>query len=145
MVALTSQTLTMTKGVTFYKSILFSSAPGAFIPPTWVKTYLTVKEHLADTDALCVLQIMVSNPGVAADGILYLDETAATALIQAYGSLVVNAGSGTVEINITDNGTVLIPRGRYAYDAKCILADGSSVVLVASSICYVSDTETLTV
>ena len=117
---ITDTTLVMQKGVSYSKLVQFSTVPSSYIPATWTKMYFTVKEHFDDTDALSILQIVVSNPGVAADGILYLDKTAATALIQAYGSLAVNQVTGTVTITISDNGMLLMPVGRYAYDIKCL-------------------------
>ena len=143
MTAITNNVLTITRGVTYSSVIDMSHYLGAFIPPTWTKIYFTVKDYPDDTDAEAILQIVESNPGVAADGILYLDGVAATALIQAYGSLVVTVG--TITIAISSNGTLLIPAGRYGYDIKALLADGSSVVISASAICIVAPTETAAV
>ena len=128
--------LDMICGITFSQTIT-----GLTIPATWTKIYLTIKEFMDEDDTHSILQIVVSNPGVGTDGILYLDETVATALIRTYGTLVVNQGAGSIAVIVMDEGTALIPPGKYSYDLKCLVAAGTTTQL-SSGNCTVAYTET---
>ncbi len=131
-------TLNMTIDVTYAATIT-----GLTIPVTWSKMYLTVKEHKSDPDSRAVLQIMETNPADGVnDGIMYLNKAVATVVTKAYGSLTVVQAAGTVSIAVTDEGMGYIPKGKYSYDLKCLLADGTSQVLSASAECNVAYTDT---
>jgi hypothetical protein len=139
--AVSGTTLNMTIGATYSATI-----SGLTIPATWIKMYLTIKQHDSYTDANSILQIIdLSTPDALVDGITYLNKVAATSIIKAYGSLVVTQAAGTVAITVTDDGTTLIPQGVYRWDLKCLLADGSSQVLSAEADCNVNYTVTHTI
>lgn len=136
--AMTGSDLAMVCGITYSTTI-----SGLTIPATWSKIYFTVKDDLDDSDAASVLQITdLATPDAAIDGIVYLNGVAATVTTRAYGSLVINQAGGTVAITVTDEGTALIPTGKYSYDLKCILAAGTTTQLSSGGYCTVELTET---
>src|SRR4030067_497741 len=136
--AMTGSDLAMVIGITYNTTI-----SGLTIPATWTKVYLTIKENDADLDASSILQLVVSNPADAlVDGVVYINKVAATVVTIAYGTLVVNQAAGTVAIMVMDEGDLLLPAGKYGYDLKCHLADGTKNQLSAGGECSIEYTET---
>jgi hypothetical protein len=117
---------------------------GLTIPATWTKVYLTVKSITDSLDTAAQLQIVESNPGIAADGLKYIigTTTALALLAVTDAQMVVNQGAGTIAITITDEATAKLTSGGYSYDVKCLLADGSSQLLSSSAQFTISDAET---
>lgn len=119
--AVTGSNLAIVRGTTFAATLT-----GLSVQVTWTKIYLTAKRSVGAIDADALIQIVESNPGAGADGLLRLNGAAATA---AQASLTVSQGAGTVAISISDNATAPLLQGSYQYDLKAIMADGTSELL----------------
>lgn len=76
---------------------------GLTIPADWTACFWTVKRSVDDTDADALIQIVVSNPPDAEDGLLTL--AGAAAEDGSAGSLTVNQALGTVTIALDDAST----------------------------------------
>lgn len=104
---------------------------GLTIPATWTAMYWTVKVSSDDADTASILQVLESNPGGAADGVLYVEGAAATIAQQAMGSLTVNQVAGTVAIALQAALTnALSERYGLEYDIKVIDAGEAQPPLV---------------
>lgn len=135
--AMTGSKLTLYNKVTFNATLT-----GLAIPATWVKVYLTAKQNAFDTDAQAVLQLQVSNPGAGTDGITVLLGATPTPTQQAYGSLVVNQGAGTVAIQVKANVDFASVNYQTYYDVKVIDAAGNVTLLAAPSTFTILQAET---
>lgn len=79
---------------------------GLTIPADWTACYWTVKRGTDDADADALVQILVSNPPDADDGLLVLAGEAADD--ESAGSLTVNQALGTVTIALDDASTAAL-------------------------------------
>jgi len=87
---------------------------------------------LSDADSASIVQIRKSNPGVAADGLLYLAQAPATDA--AWGSLTIDQAGGTVAIALKAAATArLEERSWSVYDLKVLRSDGEPTVLTSST------------
>lgn len=127
--------LTVIAGATFDPPAI----TGLTIAATWTSAYFTVKTKkegsglLLAADSSAVIQIRVSNPGTAGDGLLYLNGAAASSA--AYGSLALDAGAGTATIVLADDATVLLAKkAGLFWDVKVLAADGTSDVVCSGSL-----------
>lgn len=127
--------LTVIAGATFDPAAI----TGLTIAATWTSAYFTVKTKkegsglLLAADSSAVIQIRVSNPGTAGDGLLYLNGAAASSA--AYGSLALDAGAGTATIVLADDATVLLAKkAGLFWDVKVLAADGTSDVVCSGSL-----------
>ena len=82
---------------------LAATISGLTIPADWTACYWTVKRSVDDTDADALIQIVVSNPPDAEDGLLAL--VGAAPDDSSAGSIVVNPALGTVTIALDDAST----------------------------------------
>lgn len=138
--ALTGSTLTLTNRVTFSATIT-----GLTIPATWTAIYFTAKVNDHDPDKNSVLQMVVSNPGAGSDGIKYFLGNAAGSAVNAYGSLTVDQPGGEIVIAIADDADFYNAPAASTYDIKCLLGDGTSVLLVEGGAFNVQRTQTFAV
>ena len=136
--------LTLIAGATFTQGLV-----GLDISPLWETAYFTLKRtkkmsgNLAVADSTALAQIKVSNPGVASDGLLYLN--AEVAADDDYGSLALVTLAGTATIVLEAVATVLLAEcaGLY-WDVKTLNSD-DSVDVVASGTAEVTLTPTKTI
>jgi hypothetical protein len=135
--AVSGSSLSLTNRVSFAATLT-----GLTIPATWEAVYLTVKGTPWAEDADSILQILVSNPAGLTDGVTVY-AGAPGAAVASLASLTVNQGAGTVAIVIQDNLDFAAYVGSNStYDVKCLLADGTSQLLSASSPFAIGLTET---
>jgi hypothetical protein len=122
--ALTGSILTITNRVTFSQEI-----SNLTIPATWSKIFVTFKKSRDYPDAASALQWVVSNPAAAStDGIaVYAGNPGGTS--RTLGALTVDQPGGKITIGLQDDIDLALLAGDYEYDIKCLLADGSSVIL----------------
>lgn len=137
-VSLSLSNLSALSGTTMTLSITASYAAtlgGLTIPATWTKMWWSIKDSSNDADNLAVLQVVVSNPAVAAtDGVLYVAAAAATVAQRTLGSLVVDATAGTVAISLTAALTAALPPGeRLSWDLKYRESGGAVQVLTSGA------------
>jgi hypothetical protein len=106
---------------------------GLAIPADWLKIWLTFKADPEQADTTSTVQIVVSNPGVAADGLLYLGGAApASPVTDASASLTIDQAAGTAAIWIDDAAMAVLSRASsLSYDVKC-LATASGVTILTS-------------
>jgi hypothetical protein len=138
--AVSGSSLALTNQVSFAATLT-----GLTIPATWESIYLTVKRTTRDADADAILQILKSEPADPGDGVTRYAGAAPGAGVAALASLTVNQAGGTVAIVIQDNLDFASYVGSNSYDVKCLLADGTSVLLSSSSLFTIALTETRTV
>lgn len=127
---LAGSTITIHRGDTFSASLT-----GITAYTGWDKLWFTVKGQLQEGDRRSAVQILLSDPGVATDGLQVINGQAATA---ADGSLTAdNAALGNVTINIEAAATrQLTPGTQYTYDVQALI--GSDVVTLAAGSLTVS-------
>lgn len=119
--AVAGATLTVTQATSYAATLT-----GLTIPAAWLKVWLTVKRAVGDADADAIAQLLVSNPGVATDGLQRLNGAAGTA---AQGSLVVTQAAGTIAITLSDTAAAsLTVRDGLLYDVKVKTASGTQVL-----------------
>ena len=108
---------------------LAETVSGLSIPADWTKCIFTVKGDLDDADSAALIQIVESNPGVAADGLLYLngDDPTEESLTAADGSLTVDQAAQTVAIYLTDEAMAVLGFFGGFYDIKTVDADGDTL------------------
>jgi len=108
---------------------LSETVSGLSIPADWTKCIFTVKADLDDADSAALIQIVESNPGVAADGLLYLngDDPTEESLTAADGSLTVDQSAQTVAIYLTDEAMAVLGFFGGFYDIKTVDADGDTL------------------
>lgn len=116
--------LTITKAVT-----LNTGALDVTVPAGWTKCYVTGKASKNTLDSAALFQIVESNPGVAGDGLLFLNGAAAED--EAQGSATVDEGNNQVAFSLTDNVTALMAKQNGYWDIKFLVGDGSSTRPVA--------------
>jgi hypothetical protein len=117
--------LVITAALTFSETI-----SGLTIPADWVSAYWTLKARVRDTDPLSLLQIVVSNPPDAEDGIVYLNASATLpdGISIGSGTLTVYQATGLVDIFLEDDLTALLSsKTILGWDVKFIDANGDSV------------------
>jgi hypothetical protein len=84
----------------------------------WTKVLFTVKKDKDSTDAQAVIQIIESNPGVATDGLLYIEGAAPIAV--GNGSITVSSmalGNLTVRVEAIESAK-LVDCGNFYYDIQ---------------------------
>jgi len=125
--------LTITRGITFTDT--FS---GLTIPANWSKMTFTAKDCPDDqVDSESTLQIEESSPASGEDGLQYLNGTGSTLV----ATLTTTQGSGTVDINISDEATRLLPVDKQIYyDLKVDLNDGTNQLLVRDGLLEIIST-----
>ena len=102
--ALTVVTVNDVGAITIKRTLTLAAVvSGLTIPADWTACYWTVKRSVDDTDADALIQIVVSNPPDAEDGLLTL--AGAAAEDGSAGSLTVNQALGTVTIALDDAST----------------------------------------
>ncbi len=127
--AVSGSTLAITARATYSATLT-----GLTINAAWEKIWLTFKRGAGDTDARSIMQILVSNPGVGTDGLLYLNGAAGVA---AQAALVVNQAAGTIAITITDDATSNLTPRRMSWDAKQLVAAATTQLTAgAASVDY---------
>jgi hypothetical protein len=138
--SVSGSSLSLTNRVSFAATLT-----GLTIPANWEAVYLTVKRTTRDADADAILQIIESNPSDPADGVTRYAGAAPTALQIGYAGLTVDQAGGTIAIRIDDDLSFADYVGSNSYDVKCLLDDGTSVLLASSSLFTIALTETRTV
>lgn len=95
----------------------------------WIKLWFTVKDDKDDTDAIAIVQIVESNPGVATDGLLAIASGAPTAL--ANGAItMLDAAQGNINVRVEAVETLkLIDNGNFYYDIQFQDATDTKTVL----------------
>jgi hypothetical protein len=85
---------------------------------SWTKLWFTVKDDKDDNDAHAIVQIVESNPGVAADGLLAIAGGAPTAL--ANGAItMLDATHGHINVRVEAVETLkLVDNGNFYYDIQ---------------------------
>jgi hypothetical protein len=131
--AVSGTNLTIISAVTYDYTLT-----GLVIPADWKKIWVTLKTKRTDDDADSIVQIVESNPGVAADGLLYLNGASGT---KAQASLTVNQVAGTIAIHIDDEATAELARWTGGYDVK-VLDDAGDTKQIRSAKVSVVLTET---
>lgn len=139
--ALNTAAVTVSSGIsgsalTFYVGATWSEAiTGLTIPSDWTKILFTVKKTDGDAESAALLQVQVSNPGVAADGLIRLNGAAPGTGEDAGASLTVNqvGGSVTPKLHQTPM-AALMPRS-CRWDLKVLTSDSpvEGTLLVAPS------------
>lgn len=122
--AISGTTLAITRAVSFDVTMT-----GMTIPSNWTKIYFTVKSNSSQADAVAQIQIVISNPDDAGDGLLYANGAAAGDAAQ--GTLTVDQPGGDITITITDDQTEDFTAGNYNYDFKVITDESKSTILAA--------------
>lgn len=120
--AISGTTLAITRAVSFDVTMT-----GMTIPSNWTKIYFTVKSNSSQADAVAQIQIVISNPDDAGDGLLYANGAAASDATR--GTLTVDQGAGDITITITDDQTEDFTAGNYDYDFKVITDESKSTIL----------------
>jgi hypothetical protein len=125
---------TLVAGATFMPA----TQTGLAISPLWEKAYYTVKRrkkttgNLAIDDGTALLQVRVSNPVAAGDGLRYLN--AASATDAAWGILVLDVATGQVTRFVAAGATVLLAEcAALDWDIKTVNSDDSVDVLVGGT------------
>lgn len=121
------------------------SAP---ISADWVRMYWTIKQARGMEDGQALLQVRVSNPAAADDGIQVLNGQARAALqaedatlfnlLEAATGFVVDAGAGEVALRLDAlmTGELLPGGGEYVYDLKEIEDDADAYPIVEGSVTF---------
>jgi hypothetical protein len=106
--------LVVVRASTFTASVTLQSIPG-----DWSELRFTVKrgDSLLDDDGGAVLQILLSNPGGAGDGLLVVNGTAA-ALVATPADGALTVTGSVVDIRVEDDVTALLYPDNYVYDLK---------------------------
>lgn len=136
--AVAGKSLTLINKVGFEATIT-----GVVIPANWEKVYVTVKANKDLADTAAVIQLVVSNGGDAADGLIRFLGNAPTVAQQGYGILVVDRPNNQISITLKDD--LIFPaarRGRYTYDIKCLRTGEESMLLAGSGNFDILGTET---
>ncbi len=110
--------------VTMYRGDVFNSAfTGLGALGTWTKVYLTIKK--ADVrDEQANIQLMLTNPSSASDGLVKLNARTATL---AWGSITVDdAVDGDITVFIDENASRALEPGEYDFDIQYVNSAGSS-------------------
>jgi hypothetical protein len=123
--------------LTFYVGATFNETiTGLTIPSDWVKVLFTLKlEDAAYADNAALLQVQLSNPGVAADGLIRCNGAAPGTGEAAWAGLTINQATGTVQVRVHMPATAaLLPRV-CRWDLKVITSDSPAegMPLVVSS------------
>lgn len=124
--AISGTTLAITRAVSFDVTMT-----GMTIPENWTKIYFTVKSNSSQSDNVAQIQIVISNPDDAGDGLLYANGTTASDATQ--GTLTVDQAGGDITITITDDQTEDFTAGNYDYDFKVITDESKSTILARGS------------
>lgn len=128
-------TITMRRAVTYDGTI---SGLSAIIPVAWTKCMFTVKIGAWQPDSQAVIQVQISNPTHASDGLILLNGATSTL---ANASLSVNQAGGTVTIHIEDDALAAVSADSYMYDLKFYYGTSDSVA-TAPATCTVNDVVT---
>jgi hypothetical protein len=84
----------------------------------WTKVWFTVKHDKDDTDAQSIIQLVESNPGVATDGLLWI-EGAVPALVTNGSITMVNAVTGDIDLRVEAvEMAKLVDCGNFYYDIQ---------------------------
>lgn len=129
--------LTFTNNVTFDQDLT-----GLVISATWSKIIMTVKKNKSTPDTSALFQWIVSNPPDADDGLVRVNSIAKTGEDLLHGYLSIDQAAGKIRIYIDDSVDVASKYGTYSFDIKALLADGTSELLVTSTLFIVVLTET---
>lgn len=111
----------MRRGVTLAKQL-----SNLVIPSSWSRIVLTVKRVATHPDSMALLQLQVSNPGDAGDGLRRIN--GADAANSADGSLAADQPNGIIDIRVEDNVAVALAVDSYVYDIKTFFGSSESVV-----------------
>lgn len=112
---------------------------GLTFPAGWSRIFFTAKNSPGAPDATATVQIVVSNPADAEDGLLFIDGQPVTTLADQ-GSLVVAGDALTITIG--DNATTLLRAGSLTWDVKALIESDSTSVLLATGNVRIDYTET---
>lgn len=106
------------------------------VTSTWSKAIFTVKHNTTQIDSASVIQLVVSNPGDAADGLRYLLGSSATA---AQGSLSVNHSTDQITVFLSAAATTQFTKSytNLSWDVKVIYDDGTIPQLMSAGQCNV--------
>jgi hypothetical protein len=123
--------LVITIGLTFDESV-----SGLVIPADWKTAYWTLKTNPDQPDSDAIVQLCVSNPALATDGLLRLNgNVPAAPVTKDDGALTVDQSSGRISVLLSDELTVRLkkaggpktPANAIGWDAKFIAASGRSM------------------
>lgn len=95
----------------------------------WSKLWFTVKASVSDIDTNSTIMIVLSSPGDAADGLLYLNGTAATSTDGSITADDAALGNLTVAL-VADATDELLPGSSYKYDVQALI--GTTVTTLAT-------------
>lgn len=113
------------------RTTTFTETFSGSIPTNWAKMIFTVKTDALHTDAQALIQVAVTNPADAGNGLVVLNGSPGT-LNQA--SLQVIQVGGTATVTISDDASVpLTALTGATYDVKMILDDSTSSVFATGS------------
>ncbi len=98
-------------------------------PANWKTAYLTIKRTRKHADADAVLQMIISNPTEAGDGVIVVTGRQAVDNEPTWGTLTPDDVLGTMHVYIADDLTTLLgAREGLVWDLKLIDAAGDSTV-----------------
>lgn len=106
---------------------------GLNIPSNWQRIYGTIKKKTSKNDSQSELQLMVSNPPSASDGVIIIHGSDSGAS-QTKGAIIVNQASGTANWSVEDDVMGLLEIGDYVYDMKVLTPSGSSLLFTQTPI-----------
>jgi hypothetical protein len=88
----------------------------------YVKLWFTVKRDRDDADSASILQVLLTNPAAATDGLQYLNAAAATA---TQGSITVDdATTGDITVTVDEVATAQLADQACVYDIQVLRATG---------------------
>ena len=89
----------------------------------YVKLWFTVKRDRDDADSASILQVLLTNPTVATDGLQYLNAAAATA---SQGSIAVDdASAGDITVTVNEAATAQLAGQACVYDVQVLRSTGA--------------------
>ena len=115
--AVAGSVITVTRGDTFSGSLT-----GLGDISNRTKLWFTIKRDRRDAESASIVQVVLSSPTVAADGLLYLNGAAGTA---AQGGIVVDdASDGDITITIDKAATAELEAASCVYDVQVLRSTG---------------------
>lgn len=123
--AVSGDALTIHRGDTL--SVTFS---GLSDNSSYTKLWFTVKVNLTDADTSSIIQIVLTNPGDAGDGLLYLNAAAATA---GNGAITVPSSTSVAVTLAAVETAKLIPGSYMSYDVQMETSSGITTLVAGTA------------
>lgn len=136
-----SQTNNLAGEVTIHSGVDFQQQFAVSVPSNWTKIHFTFKAMVVPNgdDTNAIVQIVLSNPSDAEDGLVRLNGAAASASTD--GGLAVNGDRTAITVTLKAAATATLERSG-VYDFKIFNSDGSVPYITDPGDCLISQVVT---